>query len=71
MKVYAVRPEYAYNEQLAEAQQAMLDELGLTFGPLRTVFCSADQALALLAKGFCGTYCNHDAIQLVYDTGRN
>lgn len=69
MKVYAVTPEYAHNEDKVAAQQAMLDELGLAFGPGHTVFCSAEQALALLAKGFCGTYFSSDALKLVYDIG--
>lgn len=73
MKVYSVTPEYMFNadDDKAVAQQAMLDELGLAFGPGRTVFCTADQALALVAKGFCSQYLNSDALKLVYDTGED
>lgn len=73
MNVYSVKPDYVFNadEGKAEAQQAMLDELGLAFGPGHTVFCTADQALALVAKGFCGQYFNSDALKLVYDTAEN
>lgn len=71
IKLYAVKPEWTYGEdqkpKRAE-QLAILERFGLTENPLfGKVICRAEEAIALIAAGYCGNYFSADQVKPVYE----
>jgi hypothetical protein len=73
VKLYQIKREYTYGEDREtkrQAQTALVASLGLREVEESHVFCGADEALALIAGGYCGTYfsVSEHAKPAVYET---
>lgn len=71
IKLYAVKPEWTYGEDQKvkrDEQLAMVGRLGLTETPhLGKVICRAEEAIALIAAGYCGNYFGPDHVEPIYE----
>ena len=64
--LYAVRAEFAYNDdEKRKSQLAIVDAEGLFEHEPGSTICTAEQAITLFQKGYCGTYLSANDIRVV------
>lgn len=71
IKLYAVKPEWTYGDDQRpkrDEQLTILERLGLAeTQALGKVICGAEEAIALIAAGYCGNYFGPDHIEPIYE----